>query len=130
MNPPMVDGLYLFPESDDPRFVGVSTISSITTEEEGPRATWPRCFYKYSSQSFLNPIDIALQLAPNWVVGGHKLAAIHSPLRIISLSIQMIPCWVDFALVLGALYSQTRHGYLHCHRISRFPNQISGFPYL
>ena len=45
VNPPMVDGLYLFPESDDPRFVGVSTISSITTEEEGPRATWPRCFY-------------------------------------------------------------------------------------
>ena len=64
-NPPMAGRTCPFPESDDPESVGVSTISSMTTEEEGAEATWPRHFSRYSSQSFLDPTDIALQLAPD-----------------------------------------------------------------
>ena len=58
-NPPMAGGTCLFPESDDLGSTGVSTISSMITEEEGAKATWPRHFSKYSSQSFLDPTDIA-----------------------------------------------------------------------
>ena len=83
-----------FPKSDDPRSVDVSTISSMTAEEESAKVTWPRRFSKYSSQSFLDPTDIALQLVFNQVIGGHKLAAIQSLLRTISLSIEMILCSV------------------------------------
>ena len=64
-NPPMAGGTCPFPESDDPRSVGVSTISSMTTKEEGAKVTWPRCFSKYLSQSFLDPTNIALQLVPD-----------------------------------------------------------------
>ena len=71
----------------NPESTGISMISLMTIEEEGAEVTWPRRFSKYSSQSFLNPTDIALQLVPDWVIGGNKLAAIQSPLRTISLSI-------------------------------------------
>ena len=64
-NPSMVGGTCPFLKSDDPRFAGVSTISSMTTEEEGAKVTWPRRFSKYSSQSFLDPTDITLQLVLN-----------------------------------------------------------------
>ena len=93
-NPSMAGGTCPFPKSDDPRSADVSTISSMTAEEESAKVTWPRRFSKYSSQSFLDPTDIALQLVFNWVIGGHKLAAIQSLLRTISLSIEMIPCSV------------------------------------
>ena len=93
-NPSMAGRTCPFPKSDDPRSTDVSTISSMTAEEESAKVTWPRCFSKYSSQSFLDPTDIALQLVFNWVIGGHKLAAIQSLLRTISLSIEMMPCSV------------------------------------
>ena len=83
----MAGGVCLFFESDDLRSVGDSIISSMTTEEGGDGVIWPRRFSKYLSHSFFDPIDIALQLALDWTVGGHKLAAIQSPLRTISLSI-------------------------------------------
>ena len=87
----MADGVCPFLESDDPESMGVSTISSMTTEEGGAEVTWPRHFYRYSSQSFLDLTDIELRLASDWTVGGHKLAAIQSPFCTISLLIQMIP---------------------------------------
>ena len=87
VNPSMVGETFPFPESDDPESTGISMISLMTIEEEGAEVTWPRRFSKYSSQSFLNPTDIALQLVPDWAIGGNKLAAIQSPLRTISLSI-------------------------------------------
>ena len=65
-----------FPKFDDLEFVGDSTISPMTTEKDGAGAIWPRRFSKYLSHSFFDPTDIALQLAPNWVARGHKLAAI------------------------------------------------------
>ena len=80
-----------FSESDDPESVGNSTFSSMTTEEEGAEATWPRHFSKYSSQSFIDPTNIALQLAIDWTIRGHNLATMLSPLLAISLSTQMIP---------------------------------------
>ena len=76
VNPLMVGGVCLFPESNNPESVGVSTISSMTTEDEGVAVTWPRCFSKCSSHSFFYPTDIALQLVPDWVARGHKLATI------------------------------------------------------
>ena len=91
VNPLMAGGAYLFLESDDLRFANDSTISLRTTKEGGVEVTLPRHFCRYSSQSFLNPTDIALQLAPNWVAKGHRLAAMQSPLRTFSLSIQIIP---------------------------------------
>ena len=87
----MAGGAYPFPESDDLEFTSDSMISSMTTEEEGTKVTLPRRFGKYSSQSFLDPTNIALQLDSNWVIGGHKLAAMQSPLCTTSLSIQKIP---------------------------------------
>ena len=45
----MADGVCPFLESDDPESMGVSTISSMTTEEGGAKVTWPRHFYRYSS---------------------------------------------------------------------------------
>ena len=74
----------LFPKSDDPRSTGDFVISSMTTEEEGAEITFLRHFYKYSSQSFLDPTNITLQLAPDWAVRGHRLAAMQSPLHTIS----------------------------------------------
>jgi len=56
----MASGAYPFPESDDPKSVGDSIISSMTTEKGGTEVTLPRYFCKYSSQSFPDPIDIAL----------------------------------------------------------------------
>ena len=94
MNPLMAGGACLFLKSNDPGSIGDSMISSMTTEEGGVEVTWPRCFYRYLSQSFLDPTDIALQLASNWLVGGHKLAAIQSHFCTISLSIQMILCLI------------------------------------
>ena len=88
----MVGGVCPFPKSNDPESTGDSTISSMTTEEEGAVVTWPRRFSKYLSHSFFDPTDIALQLALDWVARGHKLAAIQSSLHTIFLSIQMIPC--------------------------------------
>ena len=62
-------------------------ISSIMTEVEGARGILHKRSYKYSSQSFLDPINIALWLVPAWLFGGHRLAAMQSPLCIDSLSI-------------------------------------------
>ena len=66
-------------------------ISSIMTEVEGARGILHKRSYKYSSQSFLDPINIALWLVPAWVLGGHRLAAMESLLCIDSFSIYMIP---------------------------------------
>ena len=87
----MVGGVCPFPESDDFRSAGDSTISSMTTEDRGIEVTLPRHFYRYSSQSFLNPTDKTLQLVPDWVSRGHRLAAMQSSFCTISLSIQIIP---------------------------------------
>ena len=75
---------------------GDSIISSITTEVGGTSVlilggTLQRRFCKYSSPSFLDPIDIALWLVPICVLGGHRLAAMQSLLCTTSLSIQIIP---------------------------------------
>ena len=80
-----------FPKSRDPKSVGGSMISSMTTEKDDAGAIWPRCFNKYFSYSFFDPTDIALQLAPDCVARGHRLATIQSHLYTTSLSIQMIP---------------------------------------
>ena len=87
VNPSMAGGACPFPKFDDLWSIGDSTISSMTTEEKGAEVTLPSHFCRYSSQSFLNPIDIALQLASDLVARGHRLAAIQSPFRNISLSI-------------------------------------------
>ena len=63
VNPPMAGGAYPFPESDDLGSTGDSTISSMTIEKGGVEVALPRHFCRYSSQSFLDPTDIALQLA-------------------------------------------------------------------
>ena len=47
-NPLMAGGVCPFPEFDDPEFVSDAIISSMTTEEDGARVTWPRRFNKYS----------------------------------------------------------------------------------
>ena len=65
MNPSMAGGACPFPESDDLEFASDSMISLMTTEEEGTKVTLPRHFDKYSSQSFLDPTNIALQLDSN-----------------------------------------------------------------
>ena len=124
----MACGTCPFPKSDDLGSVGDSTISLMTTKKRGAKVTLPRRFCRYSSQSFLDPTDIALQLVPNWANGGHRLVAIQSPLRTISLSIQMI--LRSARLCTYAQSTLTRHDCLHYHRMNRFPNQTLGFPYL
>ena len=47
VNPLMVGGACLFPESDDLKSVGDSMISLMTTEEGGTEVTLPRRFSKY-----------------------------------------------------------------------------------
>ena len=59
INSSMADRACSFPESDDPKFAG-SMISLMTIEEEGTKVTLPWFFCRYSSQSSLDPIDIAL----------------------------------------------------------------------
>ena len=54
-----------FPESNDPESASDSMISSMITKEGGTEVTLPRHFSEYSSQSFLDPIVIALQVAPD-----------------------------------------------------------------
>ena len=66
---------------------GDSIISSIMIKVEGVEGILHKRSCKYSSQSFLDPIDIALWLVPAWLFGGHRLAAMQSPLCIDSLSI-------------------------------------------
>ena len=61
----MANGACPFSESDNPESVGNSMISSMTTEDGGAKVTLPRRFCRYSSQSFLDLTNIALQLAPN-----------------------------------------------------------------
>lgn len=75
---------------------GDSIISLIMTEVGGvgvliPRGILQRRSCKFSSQFFLDPIDIALWLLPAWVLGGHRLAAMQSFLCTTSLSIQIMP---------------------------------------
>ena len=125
----MVGGVFLFLESDNSGSAGDSMIFSMTTDKGGAEVTLPRRFYRYSSQSFLDPTDIALQLAPDWVARGQRLAAMQSPFLMISLSIQIIPQSARSELVLEALYNQIEHACLHCHRMSNFPNQTLGFLY-
>ena len=91
MNPSVAGGACPFLEFDDPEFADDSMISSMTTDEGGTEVTLPRRFYRHSSQSFLDPTDIALQLVLNWVARGHRLIAMQSSLCTISLSIQIIP---------------------------------------
>ena len=74
VNPLMVGGACLFPESDDLGSASDSMISSMTTEKGGAEVTLLRHFCRYSSQSFLDPTDIALQLATDWVARAHRLA--------------------------------------------------------
>ena len=59
-NPPLASGTCPFLESNDPESANVSTISSMTTEKEGVEVALLWHFSKYSSQSFLDPTDIAL----------------------------------------------------------------------
>ena len=87
VNPSIASGACLFPESGDFESAGDSMISLMTTEEGGTKVILRRRFSKYSSQSFLNLIDIALQLDPDWVTRAHKLAAMQSLLRTTSLLI-------------------------------------------
>ena len=91
VNPLMAGGACPFPESDNFESTGDSMIFLITTKEGGAKVILPRHFCRYSSQSFLVPTDIVLQLVPNWVARGHRLAAMQSSLCTISLSIQIIP---------------------------------------
>ena len=86
----MAAGLFPFPGFNDPGSAGDSIISSITIEDRDAEVALPRRFSKYSSQSFLDPTEITLQLVSNWVARGHRLATMQSPFRIISLSTQMI----------------------------------------
>ena len=91
VNPPMAGRACPFPESDGLRSIGDYMIFSMTTKEGGAEVTIPRRFCRYSSQSFLDPTDIALQLALDWVARGHRLVAMQSSLHTISLSIWIIP---------------------------------------
>ena len=94
MNPSIAGEACLFPKSGDSKFAGdymISSMSSMTIEEGGTEVTLPRQFSKYSSQSFLGPIDIALLLVLDWAANGHNLAAMQSLLRTTSFSIQIIP---------------------------------------
>ena len=91
VNSSMVGRACPFPKSDDLRSTSDSTISLMTTKKGGAKVTLPRRFYRHLSQSFLNPIDIALQPTADWVAKGHRLATMQSLLRIISLPIQTIP---------------------------------------
>ena len=60
VNPLMSSKTCPFLEFDDPESASISTISSMTTEEDGAGAIWPRCFSKYSSYSFFDLTDITL----------------------------------------------------------------------
>ena len=76
--------------------IGDSMISSITTKVRGASVpilgqTLQRRSCKYSSQFFLDPIDITLWLVFAYVLGGHKLATMQSLFCTTSLSTQMIP---------------------------------------
>jgi len=87
----MTSMVYPFFEASAPESTSDSVISSITTKVGGVGGILHKCFRKYSSQSFLDPIDIALWLVDTWVFGGHRLAAMQSFLCKDSLSIQKIP---------------------------------------
>ena len=58
---------------------GDFVISSIMIKVEGVEGILHKHSCKYSSQSFLDPIDIALWLVPTWLFGGHRLAACNRP---------------------------------------------------
>lgn len=70
---------------------GDSMISLTITEVRGAGGIPDKNSCKYSSQSFLDPTNIALWLVLAWLLGEHRLAAMQLFLRVISLSIQMIP---------------------------------------
>ena len=94
--PSMVGRFCSFFGDGTPESTGDLVISSITTEVRGasvliPEGTLQRCSCNYLSQSFLNPIVIALWLVLTWVFGGHSLATMQSSLRTTSLSIQVMP---------------------------------------
>ena len=91
VNPSMAGRACLFLESDDPESASDSMISSMTTKEGGTKVTLPRHFNKYSSQSFLDPTNIALQLVFDYATRGHRLVAMQPPFRTTSLLIQIIP---------------------------------------
>ena len=111
--PSMVGRFCSFFGDGTPESTGDLVISSITTEVRGasvliPEGTLQRCSCNYLSQSFLNPIVIALWLVLTWVFGGHSLATMQSSLRTTSLSIQVMP----------------RHVGPHYDRMSKFPNRF------
>ena len=56
---------------------GDFVISSTMIEVKGAEGILHKHSCKYSSQSFLDPIDITLWLVPAWLFRGHKLA--HRP---------------------------------------------------
>ena len=58
---------------------GDFVISSIMIKVEGAEGILHKHSCKYSSQCFLDPIDIALWLVPTWLFGGHRLAACNRP---------------------------------------------------
>ena len=91
VKPSIVDRICPFFEAGTPKSIGDSMISLIMTKVGGAGVVLHRHSRKYSSQSCLYPIDIALWLVPICVLGGHRLATMQSLLHTTSLSIQMIP---------------------------------------
>ena len=78
--------------ADTPDSTGDSIISLITTQVGGASililgGTLQRHSCKYSSQSFLNPINIVLWLVLAWVFGGHRLVAMQSLLHNIAFDL-------------------------------------------
>ena len=75
-----------------PESITDSIISLITIEVRNagiliPEGTLQMCSCQYSSQSFLDPTEMALWLVPTWVLGGHRLVFMQSLFRVTSLSI-------------------------------------------
>ena len=89
--PSMVGRICSFFEASTPKSTGGSIISSMTTEVRRVGGILHRRSHKYLSQSFLDPIIIALWLVPAWVLCRHGPAAMKLLLHTASLLIQMIP---------------------------------------
>ena len=70
-----------------PKSISDFVISSIMIDVDRVKGILHKHSYKYSSQSFLDPIDIALWLVPAWVFRRYRLAAMQLLLRMDSLSI-------------------------------------------
>ena len=91
VKPSIADRICPFFEAGTPKSIGDFMISLIMTKVGGAGVVLHRRSRKYSSQSCLYPIDIALWLVPICVLEGHWLATMQSLLHTTSLSIQIIP---------------------------------------